>query len=228
MSAQVRVAILDDHQSIVDGYSHRLMAAPETQVVCSVSYGEELEPMLAVHPADVLLLDLHVPVSPENPNPYPVVQKIPGLLQKFPQLNVLVISMLSESSLIEALIEAGVKGYIIKDDRTSIEQLAQIVYMVANGGVYFSQAAYLKIHGKSRASNGPALTSRQLEVLSLCAAYPDSSTEELAGRLIIASSTLRNILSGAYLRLGVRTRAAAIAEIQRKGLIVSTRQVRRR
>jgi DNA-binding CsgD family transcriptional regulator len=58
------------------------------------------------------------------------------------------------------------------------------------------------------------LTPRQFEVLSLCAAYPNGTSAELAGRLGVSSSTFRNVLSSAYLRLGVRTRNAAIAQLQ--------------
>jgi DNA-binding NarL/FixJ family response regulator len=127
--------------------------------------------------------------------------------------------MLNQRTLIEALVETGVNGYIFKGDQTSIRQLTKIVSIVANGGVYFSQDAKMKIRKKTPHRKDLTLTARQLEVLSLCAAYPDSSTEELAGRLGIASSTIRNLLSRAYLRLEVRTRAAAIAELHRLGLV---------
>jgi DNA-binding NarL/FixJ family response regulator len=227
MPSQIRVAILDDHQSIVDGYTYRLNTAPEIQVVCSAYYGEHLEPMLADHVVDVLLLDIHVPTSPENHNPFPFLHIIPRLLQKYPDLNLLVISMLNQRTLIEALVEAGVNGYIFKGDQTSIQQLAKIVSIVANGGVYFSQDAKMKIRRKTHHCKDLTLTARQLEVLSLCAAYPNSSTEELAGRLGIASSTIRNLLSRAYLRLEVRTRAAAIAELLRLGLIAAPAKVRK-
>jgi hypothetical protein len=52
----------------------------------------------------------------------------------------------------------------------------------------------------------------------LCAAQPDGDTVVLADKLGITGSTMRNLLSGAYLRLGVRTRAAAIARAQQLGI----------
>ena len=67
--------------------------------------------------------------------------------------------------------------------------------------------------------NEPRPSGRQLEALSLCAAYPDATTAELAGMLGVAHSTLRNLLSGAYLRLNVRSRTAAVAKAKRLGLI---------
>ena len=69
------------------------------------------------------------------------------------------------------------------------------------------------------------LTPRQIEVLSLCAAYPDAMTSELAEKLNVANSTIRNLLSSAYLRLGVRSRAAAVARAQQLCLIVPPFQV---
>lgn len=53
----------------------------------------------------------------------------------------------------------------------------------------------------------------------MCAAFPDASTAELCQMMNIANSTLRNLLSGAYLKLNVRSKAAAIARARQMGLI---------
>jgi DNA-binding CsgD family transcriptional regulator len=66
---------------------------------------------------------------------------------------------------------------------------------------------------------GQKLAPRQLEVLSLCSAYPDSSTYELAVKMGVAHSTVRNLLSGAYLKLDVRNRTAAVVKARQMGLI---------
>ena len=220
--SQVRVAILEDHQSIIDGYIYRLSVAPEIQVIGAVSYGEDLEPLLSSHPTDVLLMDINVPASPKNRNPFPVLHILPNLLDKYPDLRVLAISVLTQNTLIEALIESGISGYIFKHDQASIQQLAKIVLMTASGGVYFSQGAYHNMRESVAQSKESPLTLRQMEILSICAAYPDVTTSELASRLGIASSTLRNLLSGAYLRLDVRTRAAAIAKARQMGLLADS------
>jgi DNA-binding CsgD family transcriptional regulator len=64
-------------------------------------------------------------------------------------------------------------------------------------------------------------TARELEALSLSAAYPNSKTAELAHKMKIANSTLRNLLSSIYLKLDVHTRAAAIAKARQMGIITS-------
>ena len=90
---KVSVAILDDHQSIIDGYLYRLGQTKEIEVVGTATHGEELEPLLARQAVDVLLLDLSVRTSGENSNPFPILHIIPKLLQKYSNMSVLVISM---------------------------------------------------------------------------------------------------------------------------------------
>lgn len=216
---QVRVAILDDHQSIIDGYIYRLNHTAGVEVVATATFGEELEPMLEEHPVDVLLLDLSVRTSEENANPFPILYIIPKLLQKHPNLVVLVISMFVEPGLMRSIVEAGASGYMLKDDPSAFRDLGNIVLSVAHGGIFFSRKAHDVYLPAGQERNGMSLTPRQLELLSLCAAYPDLSTADLAQKLSVSNSTVRNLLSSAYLRLGVHSRTAAIEKARELGLI---------
>ena len=219
MAKTIRVTILDDHQSVVDGYLYRLGGIPEVEVVATIMFGEELEPTLEEHPTDVLLLDVNVPTAPDNANPYPILHFIPKLLQAYPNLNVLVISMYAERGLIRSVMEAGASGYILKDDQSAIRDLGNVVLSVAGGGIYFSQKAH-QLYAQYLSKNSRELLSaRQLEALSLCAAYPNGTTADLAQQMSIGHSTVRNLLSVAYLKLDVRSRAAAIVKARQLGLI---------
>lgn len=219
MQNKIRVTILDDHQSIVDGYRFRLGSVPQIEVAATIGYGEDLEPALKEHHTDVLLLDVNVPTSKNNPSPYPIHHVIPALLQHYPDLVVLVISMHAERGIIRAVMEGGASGYILKDDQRTIQDLGNVILSVAGGGIYLSEKAH-RIYMKNRdAAREEPLTGRQMEALSLCAAYPNSTTNELAQIMHVANSTVRNLLSGSYLRLGVHTRAAAIAKARQLGLI---------
>ena len=219
MSKKIRVTILDDHQTIIDGYRFRLGKSSRVEVVAAIHTGEELYPTLEKHPTDVLLLDVNVPISAENPNPYPILHVIPTLLQQYSDLTILVISMHAERSLIRAVMEAGASGYILKDDQTSLRDLENVVSSVSNGGFYLSRQVkdgLLKVGGMGGES---ILSKRQLEVLSLCLSYPDSSTADLAKKMSISNSTVRNLLSGAYIKLDVHTRIAAVTKARQLGLI---------
>ena len=215
----IRVTILDDHQGIIDGYIYRLSKASGFEIVATISYGEELESTLAAYPTDVLLLDINVPTSAENPNPYPILHNIPSLLEQYKNLHILVISMYAERGLIRAVMEAGASGYVLKDDRTTIQDLGNILQSVASGGIYFSQKAHQLMLSQKTTPTGERLSPRQLEALSLCAAYPDWTSADVAEKMSVSNSTVRNLLSSAYLRLGVHSRPAAIAIARQQGLI---------
>lgn len=216
---KIRVAILDDHQGVIDGYQFRLLEAPDIEVVATMLYGEELEPALKLHETDVLLLDVQVPTSPTNPNPFPILYLLSNLLKEFPKLSIIIISMHAQRSMIHTLMEGGASGYILKEDHSAIRSLPSIIRNVYDGGIYMSQLAYQELMKSRQRDFDQPISTRQREVLSLCAAYPDASTAELAQRLGVAHSTLRNLLSVSYFKLGVSTRAAAIAEARRRGLI---------
>ena len=215
MKNKIQVIIMDDHQSIVDGYLFRLSQVPEIEVVKTLEYGDDLEPTLQEHPVDILILDVEVPTSEENQNSYPILHTIPKLLKVYPHLGILVISMHNEPGLIRAIVEAGAVGYILKNDSSKIQQLGKWILSIMNGDPCFSDKILRVFPGRLH----EPFTARQLEALSLCAAYPNSKTAELAARMKIANSTLRNLLSTVYLKLGVQTRAAAIAKAKQMGII---------
>lgn len=220
MPNKIRVTMLDDHQSIVDGYVYRLKDIPNIEIAATISYADQLATTLKEHPTDVLLLDVSVPTSQDNPNPYPILHTIPKLLEEYPELKILVISMIAERGLIRAVMEAGANGYIVKDDQSTILNLGNVIVSVADGGIYFSKQAG-ELYQKSQTGQRSLLSPRQLELLSLCLAYPDIKTSELAQKLRIANSTVRNLLSEAYTRLNVQTRTAALVKAKQLGLITT-------
>ena len=217
MTARVKLAILEDHQSIIDGYMYRLEKEPRIQVVGTCLFGSELAPLLEEHQVDVLLMDLSVPVSPENHAIYPIRHELDRILNQYPDMKVIVISVFDQQALIRSLVDIGIRGYILKDDQSSIKKLTRIIKIIADGGMYFGEN--LNVFGVQNKQT-ELLTPRQIEVLSLCIAYPDLPTSTLADKMGISGSTFRNLLSDAYRRLDVRTRGAAVIRVQELGLIL--------
>lgn len=218
MTRKIRMGILDDHQSTVDGYLFRLSKLSNISVEATASFGEDLDKMLVQHELDLLLLDVSVPTSRDNSSPYPILHKIPQILQKYPEIAIIVITMHNQRTLIEAVMEAGASGYILKDDRESILHLGDIITSVTSGGIYFSEQSYQLLNGKLE-DGSPNLTPRQQEVLSLIASKPNATTADLAKNLDIAPSTVRNLLSDAYVRLKVSNKTAAVVKARKLGLI---------
>lgn len=213
----IRVAILDDHQSVLDGLYFRLSQSPTISVVGMATYASELEPLLAGSKVDVLLLDIGVPISADDDRYYDIPHAIPGLLERYPTLEILVITMRHESALIRQVMDAGVSGYVLKDDSPAIRQIGSIVESIVAGGIYVSEKASQQLN-KQRTGE-TALTERQLEILTCASAHPDLTSTQIAKQLGIAPSTVRNQLSRAYLSLGVRNCTAAIIKAREMGLI---------
>ena len=218
MTKLVKVSILDDHQTILDGYQFRLANSPRVEIASTLQFGSEINAALEKYSIDVLILDINVPTSQDNPTPYPILHVIPSMLQKYPNLAILVISMHNDRSLIRAVMEAGASGYILKDDQSMLVDLENVIVSIAAGGIFLSREIS-NILLPANTNEDVPLSQRQLEVLSLSLAFPDDTTADLARRMSVANSTVRNLLSGAYIKLGVRTRAAAIAKARKLGVI---------
>ena len=217
----INLAILEDHLGVIDGYMYRLQSEKKLRITGLAMFGEDLLPMLAKHPVNVLILDIEVPTSRTNPNHFPVVAMIPDLIRKYPRLIILVISSHSQVVMVDRLMELGVRGFVAKADSEAILRLPEIILALAGGGTYIGQGTFeMGLNaGVVASSKNKQLTVRQMEVLSMFVSFPDATSCEIAQKMNITASTVRNSLSSAYARLEVHTLAAAIAKMQRLGLL---------
>lgn len=222
MQDPIQIGILEDHIATATGYKAVLEKNPRLKICWSAQYYDEVIPALEKHKTDILILDVGVDNSPADSNPFPILHVIPILLGKYPEMAILIISMYNRRALIKATQRAGAIGYILKDDFSSFDILDQILLDVAEGGIYYSpEAEKLLFHPRS---DTPSLTKRQSEILSFIASSPNLTTGELARKLNLAPSTIRNHLSEAYIRLGVNRLPSAISKARQLGLITPEEQ----
>lgn len=214
LQTSIQVALLSNHQAEIDGIRYRLAEESRIRIVGVSHFGSHLASLLAREPADVLLADRAAPTAPENPKPYLHLRHLMALRGACPALKIVMISSRNATNDTEIACRQGIHGYILKEDRDAWIDLAAIIRQIAAGRSYFSaplEKAPIDL------DVGPhELTSRQLEVLDLLTEHPDMTTHEVALQLDVANSTVRNLLSQAYTRLGVSTRAAAIARLRHR------------
>lgn len=213
----VGVAILENLQSIIDGYHFRLDADQSIEITGVAQFGEQLEGLLSNQTVDILLMEPCVPASDTNHNNFPVWATLQQVLKKQPTLQILVIANDNDENSIRQAVTNGASGYILKEDAQTIRSLAAVIKTVASGGVHFSQRAHNAL--LKQGEEQMTLTERQLQALSLCAAYPNDTTQQLAARMHIAPSTFRSLLSNAYGQLNARSRMAAVEEARHRGWI---------
>lgn len=217
MTNKIKIGILEDHPAVVAGYKSQLRESPDMEVTWTARFYSEVASNLENFSTDILILDASVDNAPEDPNTFPILQAIPALLEEYPEMAILVISMHDRPAFIKAIRRTGANGYILKDDVEANERLDDILLAVADGEIYYSPKAEKLI---SEPSGGePLLTKRQVQILSFCASSPHLTTKALADHLDLAPSTIRNHLSEIYFRLGVRRLAPAIAKARRLGII---------
>lgn len=221
---KLKVAILDDHHTHIVGYRELLRDASDIRIVALLSAVEELWPVLNQHPdLNVLIMDLEIPSSMSDGVPYPVMELLQALLgeehARTPDLGILVIASMARPELVHSLAQLGISGYILNEDQAMLADLPNLVKTVADRGVCYSQKVYQVLMQQPDMREGERLTPRQMQALSIAAANPDSTTAALASQLGCSNSTFRNLLSGVYFKLKVRTRAAAIARARELDLL---------
>lgn len=217
MNNKIHVAILDDHPMMIEGYETNLKDDARIEVVAKGNYGEDLDGMLDSCNIDLLILDVSVPTSKENRNPYPIHHVIPKMLLRCPDLTIVVVSMYDHRTLIRSLLDAGAYGFILKDDHESFNKLGDILVSVCDGDIYLSESTHQILKGPK--PKKPSIGRRQREILSLCLSSPGIKTIEIAKKLQVAHSTVRNQLSYIYLSLGVNNRYEAISKARKLGLL---------
>lgn len=221
MAKKIKVGILDDHLATVNGYRYSLeQDFKHIKTAWVAGYYTDAEKNLKKKLVDILILDASVPMSANNNAQYPIFNAIPELKENHPNTKILVVSMHDSKAFITNLAKVGVDGYIIKNDTASIENLAEIMHFIYNGGSYFSPLAQAFItEDNDPDKNDYQLTKRQIEYLSYFNAHPNLTSEEIAEKLDIAASTLRNTLSSIYVRLRVNKLSAALVKARKLGLI---------
>ena len=217
MGKHITIGILEDHLVTAEGYKARLERNPRLKVSWMATFYEEVFDNMQESLTDLLILDVNVLNAPGDLEPFPIHHAISDIQEKYPEVKIIVISMLNQPALIRSIQRAGASGYILKDDGDSFRRLDEILIEVAtHDSIYFSPFAAKVLTNPGEI---PTLSRRQMEVLSLLASNSFLSTRELAEQLFIAPSTFRNHVSDIFLKLGVNSRTAAILRAKQLGLI---------
>lgn len=223
MAGKVSVGILEDHPVVTAGYKAQIIKSRRLKVVWASRYYNEVGKKLEKHSTDVLILDASVDTAPDNPNTFPILHAIPDLLEKYPDLSIIVISMHNRPAFIRAIFKSGASGYILKDDVKANEKLNDILLAVAEGEMYYSDKTKEIIFDETKGEE--ILTKKQIALLSYFASSPHLTTQELAEELELAHSTIRNSLSEIYFRLKVNKITSALAKAQKLGLITPEKKI---
>lgn len=213
----IKVIVLDDQVLARDGIRHQLERAPAIDIVGEGSAGEHLLPLIRQYQPDVVLLDLEMPQKEgesirNGATPFRALPAVQQIQREYPHTRILIVSQHLDRGIVEAVMDSGANGYLLKDDAMS-EQLVMAVRTVHNGGVCVSpDVSRLMMRSERKEPGLDLLTERQIEVLRQMILYPDTKVVDMAENLRITESTFRNHLRDIRERLGVQSTTAAVVK----------------
>ncbi|WP_284754658.1 response regulator transcription factor [Arthrobacter sp. efr-133-R2A-120] len=204
----ISVLLVDDHLVVRSGLKALLGTQPDITVVAEAASGEEALAVAQQHPADVVMMDLAMGQGMDG------IEAIKRLRQASKQQAVLVFTTYDSDADIVRAVDAGAMGYVLKD--AAPEEIFAAVRGAAQGKSVMSAPVASKLFQQLR-NPDEVLTPREAELLSLL--IQGLSNRELGKRLFISEATVKTHLAHIYAKLGVETRAAAIAvAIRREGM----------
>ncbi|WMX45833.1 response regulator [Streptomyces roseicoloratus] len=206
-AAPVRILLCDDHAVVRAGLLALLGSAPDIEVVGEAGSGEEAVAMASHLRPDVVLMDLQLG---------PGIDGVEATRRIAPTgVHVLVLTTYDTDADITRAIEAGATGYLLKAERP--EELFAAIHSAAQGRTTLSPPVASRVMDRMRGAAGPSLTDRERDILGQLAR--GLGNREIARALFISEATVKTHLGRIYAKLGVDTRAGAVAVAKEQRLL---------
>jgi len=204
-SKPLRILIADDHLVVRMGLSALISLEPGMAVVGEAEDGESALEFVRRHHPDVVVMDIMMPGMDG-------AAATARIAAEFPETRILVLTTFSASDEVVKALEAGASGAIVKD--SSQQQLVTAIRDVADGKRVISPEISRTIAGVSQK---PQLSERHRTILEYVA--KGLSNPEIGNLLGIGPDCVKAHLKIIYSRLGVATRAEAVAFALRENLL---------
>jgi DNA-binding NarL/FixJ family response regulator len=201
----IRVLIADDHSVVREGLASLIGRKADMNVVGEASNGREAVAFWKEHRPDVTLLDLRMP-------------EVDGLgaLKEIraadPHARLIVLTTFDGDEDIFRAIQAGAKGYLLKD--VPREALMDCIRRVHAGETCVPVHLAAKL---AERVSGETLSAREIDVLKLMAL--GKSNKEIGSALFISEGTVKSHVKGIFAKMNVISRTEAVANATRRGLI---------
>jgi DNA-binding NarL/FixJ family response regulator len=212
----ITIVLVDDHTMMREGTRRLLEEDPELRVIGEAQDGAEALPLCRSLQPQVIVLD----IAMKHINGFGVAQALLQDSERAEPPGILVLTAYDQVAYVQAMLRLGVRGYWLKSARGS--EIRQAVHEIAVGKRSLAPDIYrllLSEENNPLVSPVEPLTARELEVLRLVVQGVRNS--EIGQRLSISVKTVETHLTSIYGKLGVQSRAEAIALAQKQGLLLT-------
>jgi NarL family two-component system response regulator YdfI len=207
----IRVLIADDHLVVREGLRTILEVAGDIELVGEATDGAEAVRLAGELAPDVVLMDLRMP----NVDGIEAIRQIKA---RYPDLEVVILTTYDDDQDIVQGLRAGARGYLLKD--SGREALFDAIRAAARGESLLPSAVIERVVAhlsEPRPARTEALSEREQEVLTFLA--QGAANKEIAHRLHITERTVKAHVTSIFNKLGVNSRAEAVAVAMRHGLL---------
>lgn len=207
-SDNIRIVIIEDDETIREGYAFLIGQAEGYTVVDTyVSYDEAAKKLAADAP-DVILLDIELPGTNG-------IEAIPKIKKLLPNVFILILTVYESEKLIFDALSNGASGYLTKN--TPAAKIIESIKEVKQGGGPMSvNIARVVINSFQKNQNSP-LSKRETQILELIC--NGKSRSQIAKELFIDLETVRSHIKNIYIKLDVNSRSDAIKTARDNKLI---------
>lgn len=206
MANKLKVLLVDDHALVRRGFRRMLEDEPSFQVVGEASDGLEAVQLADQFHPDVIVMDCALPQING-------IEASRRILAKRPETAILMLSMHSEDTLIRQALEAGAKGYVLKNAMDL--DLVSAIKKVAEGKIVLDPQ--ITMSGRMRGERDTGLTPRELEILQHIVA--GKTNREIASELKLSVNTVSVHRANIMDALGIHKTAELVVYAIRNGLV---------
>jgi DNA-binding NarL/FixJ family response regulator len=206
MANKLKVLLVDDHALVRRGFRRMLEDEPTFQVAGEASDGLEAVELAEQLRPDVIVMDCALPQMNG-------IEASRRILAKLPETAILMLSMHSEDTLVKQALEAGARGYILKNAMDL--DLVSAIKKVAEGQTVLDPQ--IARSGALRGERDTGLTPRELEILQHIVA--GKSNKEIATELNLSVNTVSVHRANIMDALGIHKTAELVVYAIRNGLV---------
>ena len=205
-----RIILADDHKIFRESLRKLLASEMIAEVIAEASNGKELLELLETHKPEMVITDISMPIMDG-------VEAAKKSLEKYPDLKILTLSSFGDEKYYYKMVEAGVKGFVLKN--SGISELEQAIKEVASGGNWFSNELLQKVIiniGKSAAKE-TEFSDRETEILRfVCDGF---TNDQIAEKIHLSPDTIKWHRNNLLSKTGCNNSAALIIYAIKKQII---------